>query len=169
MNHSKRITAGLVVTSVVSASWILFFLSYTMTDMSEYRAIASGQPIVPEAPKGLKIERVRPLLQDSDAKTAALAGYLLALLGEGDALPLVVTYWRTHAQDDIAWTRLVYRAITALNDDSQVPVLEEIYGRFKPDDYEVREFYWTIRSMKGPRVLQLRERIRRDVGLNRLR
>jgi hypothetical protein len=50
-------------------------------------------------------------------------------------------------------------------------VLEEIYRTYQPDEdaYRIREFYWTIRSMTGPSVLQLRKRIRDEVGMERLR
>jgi hypothetical protein len=109
------------------------------------------------------------MLADPDVKSAAYAGYLLSLFGEANGLGPLMTYWRARALNDEAWTRLVYRAIAAINDQSQVPVLEEIYGRFQKEDYSIREFYWTIRVITGPRVLKLRERIRSEVGMERLR
>ena len=54
-----------------------------------------------------------------------------------------------------------------LDDDSQTPILAEIYK--KQRDWQHREFYWTIRSMHGPAVLQLRKQIRDEVGMDNLR
>jgi hypothetical protein len=51
------------------------------------------------------------------------------------------------------------------------PLLEEIYHTYQPneDNYQIREFYWTIRSMTGPRAMQLRKLIRDEVGMDHLR
>jgi hypothetical protein len=37
------------------------------------------------------------------------------------------------------------------------------------EDYRLRDFYWTVRIMKGPEALKFREKIRREVGTQRLR
>jgi hypothetical protein len=129
---------------------------------------ASGQPIVPEAPKGLKVEMVRPFLKSDDPRVRANAGYLLALLGEADGLETLLLYWRAKERTDTEWQKLVYRAISALKDDSQVRIVEEIY-RLDKDRYTVRDLYWTIRSMEGPNALRLRKVIRDEVGMDSLR
>lgn len=129
-----------------------------------------GTTIVPEAPDGLTAEPLLPLLESPNPETAALAGYLLALLGNEDGLPALLEFWRRSAATDPTWSRLVYRAIVASNDGSAVPILEELYGRFAAaDDGSVREFYWTLRAMSDARVENLRRRIRREVGSSRLR
>ena len=42
------------------------------------------------------------------------------------------------------------------------------WGEFDPDDADLPEFYWTVRSMAGDRATELRARIRRQVGIDRL-
>jgi HEAT repeat protein len=130
---------------------------------SRYR----GGPIVPEPPPGLEPHHVRPLLDDPDSQTAAYAGYLLALLGEEEGLGPLLQHWHAREEDDRQLSRLVYRAIAALNDPSRVSVLEEIYAQHR--DGDVSEFYWTIRIMSGPEILRLRKKIRDDVGMSNLR
>jgi hypothetical protein len=132
---------------------------------------SSGEPIVPEAPTGLTAEPLLPLLKSDHPRIAAQAGYLAALLGREEGLPPLVAYWRTKGTSDTEWTRLVYRAITSLNDGTQVPLLREIYGRLNDDNHRhyLGEFYWTIRSMTAPEVLPLRKTIRDEVGLQQLR
>lgn len=127
----------------------------------------NGRAIVPEPPPGLEPQHVRPLVDDPDPKTAAYAGYLLALLGEQDGLDSLIRYWRAREEDDEKLYKLVYRAIAALNDSTRVPLLEEIYGRL--DQWTISEFYWTIRIMSGPEILRLRKRIRDEVGMSSLR
>ena len=61
---------------------------------------------------------------------------------------------------------LVYRAIAALNDPHSVPVLAEIFKH--REEIDVRDFYWTIRTMKGPEILALRKQIRDEVGMDHL-
>jgi hypothetical protein len=112
-----------------------------------------------------------PLLKSDDPRIAAQAGYLLALLGRDEGLPALLAFWRTKAAGDTSWMRLVYRAITSLNDGAQVPVLREIYGRLHTDNHSqyLGEFYWTIRSMRAQEVLPLRKTIRDEVGMQNLR
>lgn len=130
---------------------------------------ATGSPITPQPPPGLTAENVRPLLSSTDGPTRAHAGYLLALLKQADGLEPLVDYWRQHARQDPNWRRQVYRAVSALNDDRLTPILEEIYADIIQEDWELREFYWTIRSMDGEAVLALRKKIRTDVGMERLK
>ncbi|HLJ12720.1 MAG TPA: HEAT repeat domain-containing protein [Planctomycetaceae bacterium] len=132
---------------------------------------ATGQPIVPEAPRGLSTEPLRPLLESDDARVAAQAGYLLALLGDSEGLVPLMGYWRARAPNDTAWMRLVYRAIARLDDASQIPSLKEIYSRLSDDQHRhlLSEFYWTIRNMTGAEILALRKTMRTEVGVQNLR
>ena len=93
---------------------------------------------------------------------------MLTLLGDAAGLPPLLSYWRKHGRKDDNWTRLVFRAVAALGDDSQVPILEEIYRGFAPNAYKMREFYWTIRTLEGPH-LKLRKKMRQEIGMDRLR
>jgi hypothetical protein len=118
-------------------------------------------------PAGLTRELLDGVRSDGDPETVAYVAYLRALLGDNEALPGLIQHWRGAGQSDPKWKRLVYRAIAALNDDSQAPVLEEIYKSYQR--YEVREMYWTIRDMNGPAVVALRKKIRQEVGMEYLR
>jgi HEAT repeat protein len=117
-------------------------------------------------PAGLKEEMLRPFVK-AGGREGARAAYLLALMGRDEAVDLLLKQWRDEAAEE--WDRLVYRAVTALNDEKYVPVLEEIYAKMDKTDYRMREFYWTIRTMSGPRILALRKRIRDEVGMDKLR
>lgn len=135
----------------------------------EDRAMGSEQPIRVSAPTDLDPELIRPLLDNSDPRVVAQAAYVLATLKDPAGLERLVSYWREKARQDHNTRRLVYRAVVALNDDSQTPVLEEVYRTYGKDDYWLRDFYWTIRSMTGPEILKLRKLIRDEVGMDQLR
>lgn len=126
----------------------------------------TGTPIIPLPPPRLKAEHLRPLLDSPDPKTAAYAGYLLALFTEPQGLDKLLEYRRAGeaSRDRADW--LVYRAIASLDEAAQVPVLEEIYRGL--DRYDVSQFYWTIRIMSGPEILRLRKTIRDQVGMENL-
>src|SRR5205807_1102952 len=113
----------------------------------------------------------RPLLRDSNPKTAAYAAYLLALLQDPSGLDSLIRYWRKQGTDSDELTPLVYGAVAGLNDDSKVPLLEEIYRGYLRNEhvYQVNPFYWTIRNMDGPSALRLRKQIRSEVGMEALR
>ncbi len=132
-------------------------------------ASSGGQPISPQAPQGLTVDNVRPLLRSGDATTRAHAGYLLALLKQPEGLEPLVEHWRENARQDSTWRRQVYRAIAALNDDEHTPILEEIYKDLAGETSAMREFYWTVRSMDGEKVFALRKKIRTEVGMDQLR
>lgn len=132
--------------------------------------LQSGTVVKVEPPSpGLTAEMLHPFLADGDPRVAAHAGYLLATLGDGAGFDALVNYWRDRAKADFDVRRLVYRAVTALNDDGAVPLLEEIYQTFAKDDYWLRDFYWTIRGMDGPEAKELRKKIRKEVGMDNLR
>ncbi|MGQ0635968.1 MAG: HEAT repeat domain-containing protein [Planctomycetaceae bacterium] len=132
---------------------------------------STSQPIVPVPPAGLRPEPLLPLVDAANRRTAAQAGYLLALLDRHEGLAVLIDYWRAHAQDDVTWMRLVYRAIARLDEGAHVPVLREIYGRLSDDKNRssLGEFYWTLRSMTHPEILPLRSQIRKEVGMDQLR
>jgi hypothetical protein len=127
----------------------------------------SGTPIIPEAPKGLKAGQVEPLLSDRDPEVAAQAGYLLALLGEPRGLDPLLRQLRSADKSKRRWQWLTYRAIAALDDSSHLAVLREIYAAL--EEGERSDFYWTVRIMTGPEVLEFRKQIRDEVGINNLR
>jgi hypothetical protein len=134
-------------------------------------AVAVGEPIVPEPPAGLAVEPLLPLLEADDLRTAAQAGYLVALLGRPEGLPPLLAFWQAKAAADPGWMRMVYRAIVVLNDGSKIGALREIYNRLHNDDNfsYLPEFYWTIRSMTAPEVLALRKTMRDEVGVEQLK
>jgi hypothetical protein len=139
------------------------------TDAMAQPRAAVDQPYVPARPKDLPVDAVRSLLGDSDAKTAAAAGYLLTLFGDAAGFDLLVRYWRDFAPKDDAWARLVCRAVVALDDDARVPVLEEVYDNLSANGLDPKEFYWTIRALDGPRALRLRRIMRAEHGMENLR
>ena len=128
---------------------------------------SNGQIIVPKAPRGITVEQILPLLADSDQETAAKAAYLLALLCDGRGLNELVTYWREYKSTDAAWSRLVYRAVSVMDDSSHIDILERIYTQL--NRWSTGDFYWTIRGMTGGAILALRKRIRQEVGMEALR
>lgn len=138
--------------------------------MNVFISQGTGQQIKVTPPKGLPIEVLEKTLADPDPKLAAMAGYLLAISGGDRAgYKKLEAYWRGSAFDDDDWRKMMYRAITALNEDALTPVLDEIYRGMDRQDFEMREFYWTIRGMSGANILALRKRIRDEVGMASLR
>ena len=127
----------------------------------------SGQPIIPEPPKGLSAAQVEPLLSDPDPEVAAEAGYLLALLGQPRGIDPLLRRLHSADKDKEHWQWLAYRAIAALDDSSRLGVLREIYATLGQG--EKSEFYWTIRIMTGPEMLEFRKQIREEVGMDNLR
>ncbi len=128
------------------------------------------EAVLPEVPRGLKPEMLRPLLRDVDPRSVAYAGYLLALLGETDGLDPFLRYWRDHARTDDGWRRLAYVAVAAAGDDAHIHILEEIYRTFsREQNAQVRDFYWSIRALEGPNALRLRKQIRQEIGMENLR
>jgi HEAT repeat protein len=143
-------------------------LNFTDQSLQRARYSSEAKIIVPEAPRGLKKEALSGLLRDPDPEMAAHAGYLLVLLDEPTGLGPLLRYWRSKHTESCR--RLLYRAIAVLNDDAKVSLLEEIYRSFRREyPYEVRDFYWTIRSMEGPNALRLRKQIRKEIGMDNLR
>jgi len=142
---------------------------------STYGANTGGeqtQAIFPKAPEGISQELLHPLLESSDSATAARAAYLLVLLNERDAFPVLYRYWKSSAHQNAAWSRLVYRAIAFLDDERFISDLVNIYENQilpEPDYAAAADFYWTIRIMTGPEILEFRKRIRDEIGIDNLR
>ena len=109
---------------------------------------------------------MRGLIDDSDAETAAYAGYLLALFREPQGMAALLRFAQ-HTSDADFVDRLVYRAIATLDDPQYIPTLRQIYARLRK--YEIGDFYWTIRIMGGPQALEFRKEIRREHGMSALR
>jgi hypothetical protein len=144
---------------------------HTAYDQSEFSYLptpdlGNPQPIEVKAPEGVASETVRPLISDPDPQTAALAGYLLATLKEESGLPPLVAYWRAQPASEAIWQRAVYRAVSALDNPRHLPLLEEIYAAL--DDESLPDFYWTIRTMKGPELQEFRKRVRDERGASAL-
>ena len=137
-----------------------------------YISSSSGTraPIVPEAPAGVSVELLRPFLASEDLETVAIATYLLVLLDEPVDLEPLLEYRQQMKDNSMgdSWNRLAYRAIAYKNDPTQVGVVEDIYESMKNRPYMMREFYWTIRIMSGPDILELRSRIRDEQGTENL-
>ena len=138
------------------------------------RTAGGTERYVPKVPAGLDRGTLRKLLRDPDPVTAAGAGYLLALLGDATGLPDLVRHWRESARDDGDWVRLVAAAVACLDDDANVPVLEEVYRELAAQDAErrdttaIRDLYWIVRPMGGPNALRLRKTIRAEIGMGAL-
>jgi hypothetical protein len=132
--------------------------------------MGDGRPVVIKPPAGVTVEMVKPFLASADHEQAACAGYLLCLLGKKEGLPPLLAYWKEQNEGRYnSLTPQVYRAIAMLDDDSQTPVLEQIYKTYEKRAYEVRPFYWTIRNMHGPNILKLRKTIRDEVGMDSIK
>jgi hypothetical protein len=130
-----------------------------------------GKPILPEAPEGITVAMLSKWFESGDARTQALAGYLLVLMNEEQGLEPLMRFWANEMPDDRGWTRLTYRAIAYWDDDQHVTVLRSIYQKNPPEKFagDIRDFYWTIRIMTGDEALKLRKQIRDDVGMDSLR
>ena len=178
-------TRALVEQNTAFAGPAITCLTFGTADLD---SIAAGQvqlprlPAEPEyvvdpsggkrLPKELTIELVTPYLDQPDKAVAARAAYLLALLGDPSGVDRVIAYWR-HPSPDAkprSWEEAAYQSIAISNDARYVPILEEIYDSMRRERaYQIRDLYWTIRSMTGPEVLKLRKRIRDEVGMDQLR
>ena len=138
---------------------------YVQLDREEY-STRTNAPIVPKPPAGLQVSQLLPLVSDPDPAVAAQAGYLLALMGQSRGLEPLVRYAQQQGKSNSQLQRLAYRAIAVLDDSNQIPLLRKIYAGLS--QYEVSEFYWTIRIMTGPEILKFRKQIRDEVGMNQL-
>ncbi len=142
---------------------------YSSTPSEPY---VQGQPIAVTPPTGLTKEvaaaAMKQAIADHSDDLTADAGYLLATMGDRSGLDSLLRTARGHDWQE-QWSRMAYRAIAKINDDSMTPTLEEIYRRLSQiNKYQVREMYWTIRTMTGPNILKLRKTIRDEIGMSTL-
>ena len=142
------------------------FNLYGAIDSTSEVSYGEVKLIYPKPPGGVEVAQILPLVHDSDPEIAACAGYLLALLDEPLGMDALLKYWKAQPKKSGEWHRLVYRAIAVLDDPKYLPVLREIYSNL--DEYEVREFYWTVRIMTGPDILKFRKQIRDEQGISKL-
>lgn len=139
---------------------------YHLKTSSVFPGQASGERgVIPEPPKGLTVEMLRPLVAKATSKSAAVAGYFLVLLGEPEGLEPMLAHWRKSGADG-QWAKLVYQAVAFADDDRRVGVLEALYARRASNQLDVGDLYWTMRPMEGPRAKALRARIRKEVGVD---
>jgi HEAT repeat protein len=124
-----------------------------------------------DPPEGITPQDIRPFLAaNEDPEAASHAAFLAVwLFGDRLAWQQLLSLWKQRQKIDPTLNRLVYRAAAELDDEAQAPVLAEIYESVKEDATEVKEFYWTIRALSGDAILQLRKRIRDEVGMEQLR
>ena len=138
----------------------------------EYISYSSnGKPIIPELPKGVTFELVKPFLDHKDPEVAAMAGYLTSIYGEPTGLPPLLKYWKTEKGKEVDYygqrnleelQKNVYRAIAYLNATEHTDVLREIFEKY--DRFDLSEFYWTIRIMSGDEIVKLRKEVRTKAG-----
>lgn len=112
-----------------------------------------------------------PLLDHPDSDVVARATYTLIVLGEDVDLGPLERQARREGIDPYlgGTTDLLVKAIAFRNHDDDTAIIEEIYESMnKANSYLIRELYWKIRIMSGPQALQLRQRIRQEVGTSKL-
>ena len=108
------------------------------------------------------------MVKDEDKPVAGMHGCMLCLFGDHSGLDPLVAHSRAHP-DDSEVRRLVYRAVATLGDDNLTPLLHELYNSMGEEkQHYAREFYWTIRGIKGEKILKLRKQIRDEVGMEQL-
>ena len=124
-----------------------------------------------EPPDGITPQDLRPFLAaQNDPEAASQAAFLAVwLFGDRLAWQQLLGAWKQRRKNDVTIDRLVYRAVAELDDETLTPILAAIYEELKDNHSEIKEFYWTIRSLSGPEILKLRKRIRDDVGMDQLR
>jgi hypothetical protein len=166
---NSPLTRNIAVRYLAGGAEALHQIHSIYLSVSSSNYFSGSEAIVVKAPTGVKVEPVLEAMKDFNEETAAYAGYLAALLDHPEGLKPLEAQWRKQGAGDREWSRLMYRAITKLNDDSKTPILEEIYNAYGKTDYRLREFYWTIRAMKGENILKLRKKIRDEVGMDRLK
>ena len=148
------------------AVWVQFLSSspgVAPWTRAEPAANAAWEP--PALPAALTADLVRPFFGDDDPQTRAGASYLLALMGDDIGLVNLLDTWRANREEEQGALRLA-RAISALGDDRNVRYLREMYESMAEQDRDRRAgaLYQSIRRMKGPEAVELRTRMRKEVG-----
>jgi hypothetical protein len=119
----------------------------------------------PKLPETLSTKQIRAFLSDSDKELVLGAAYLLALRADSSGLPLLVNAWREVSYDSFL-TKAVAQAVSAIGDDENVKYVREIYTSLESDQKEYRgpDLYWAIRRMTGPQAVELRKKMREEIG-----
>jgi HEAT repeat protein len=124
----------------------------------------------PPPPRTLTLDLLRPHLTSERGLVACYAAQLLALSGDAGGLPVLIRRWKNAPKGDDARLReLLSDAIVALDDDSRVPHLAELYDSLDDQIWESRKLYQKLRLMTGSNAKELRKRIRGEVGKENLR
>ena len=144
------------------------FLSEDRANYGYYMDYSSGRPKAwqpDKLPEELDARILRPFLEADDPTLQAGAAYLLALMGDRSGLPTLIGQWRSQP-DDYATREMTVKAIAAVEDDEQVPILREIYNALDgyEKEYRGKTLYWTMRRMGGPKARELRKVIRDELG-----
>ena len=140
----------------------------TFVERSFFSSRFGSRAQAPKPRAELDSSLLSPFLADPDDTTSSYAAYLLAQIKDPRGLDTLIARWQKQRTSEES-RELVYEAISFLNSEDHVHILEDIYATFTADRWRVSPFYWTIRSMTGDRVLRLRKKIRDDVGMDQLR
>ena len=136
-------------------------------DRNHYSSPSSVKVIVPKPPEGLQSSDIERLVDHKDLGTRGLVNYLQVLMKESKEIDTLLEYFAENDSDEVA--KLVYQAISVIDDDKLSSHLDEIYEQHAKDsNWFAGPFYWTIRPMSGQNVLKLRSRMRREIGLENL-
>jgi len=119
----------------------------------------------PKLPAKLSAEIVRPFLSSSDPEFSAGAAYLLVLMKDPSALPILAAAWRA-GKDSSELQLALAQAVAATDNDDAVDLVREIYQSLETTmrEYTGSQFYWAIRRMEGPKAKQLRKEMRDELG-----
>ncbi|MGE0536498.1 MAG: hypothetical protein AB7O68_16120 [Pirellulales bacterium] len=117
----------------------------------------------------LEPQVVEQLANDESPVIRALASYALLLRGDDGALERLLAMQDDPFGDSNLWRRLSYRAIAVTNSDEHGALLTRLYELLRDQDADLRDFYWTIRAMTVPSAVELRKRMRAEVGMDQLR
>lgn len=127
-----------------------------------------GEEKAPKPPKSLTAELLKPLLKSEQGPTAVYAGFLLAVLGDNAGLPVLAKRWRAD-KDDPEIRGLLVQATIGVDDDSQVSTLAEVYESMdKERSWELGGLYEQLKLMSGKNARDLRRRMRKEVGVEKL-
>ena len=119
----------------------------------------------PKLPAKLSAEAVRPFLSATDPELSAGAAYVLVLLKDPSALPMLVEAWRGE-KDNSALQIALAQAVAATDNDEAVGLVREVYQSLEATtkEYIGPQLYWGIRRMEGVRAKQLRKEMRDELG-----
>jgi hypothetical protein len=169
-DQPKRQRLALLVLVGNDDSELRYLHSYSFqlpnSNQTRYHEHSGAGPIIPTPPPGIVADDIRHLLTSTDPKTKAYASYVLAVFGEPEGLRTLIEYWREQNRDNRNVRKLVYRAIAKQDAAEHIDILREIKEQIQ--EYEISDFYWTIRIMSGDDILRFRKEIRDQYGMNRL-